>query len=370
MKLSREQEEAVSRLNNFLGSGEPVFKLQGYAGTGKSTCISQVIDPEEAIFAAPTAKAATVLKRKGVDAQTLHSIMYQPFEYRHPVTGKPTLGFKLNPKCKLAEGGTIVVDEASMVPSQIAEDLLSFPVQVIAVGDPGQLPPVMSRGGGSLLHGHPDAMLTEVHRTALDSPVLALATWVRKNGRLPNGVVERDGTRVINDIREAGDLLSYDQVIVGRHRTRFKANAHMRSLKGYKEPLPQLGETILVKKNDREKGLVNGEQYKVRSTIPMDSETLLVRISDPEGRDIDTTMWTHGFMGKEGMDTLEEMRFKDRGTNTEAWHSEAITCHSSQGSEWDKILVVDESAVFGKNRGKWLYTAVTRASESVVVVRR
>lgn len=369
MKLSREQEEAVTNLNRFLNGPGQVFKLHGFAGTGKSTCISEVIDPEEATFTAPTAKAATVLQGKGVDAHTIHSLLYTPYEYIHPATKKPTLGFKLNPKCQFADGGVVVVDEASMIPTQVAEDLLSFPVKVVAVGDPGQLPPVMSRGNGSLLSGRPDAMLTEVHRTALDSPVLALATWVRKNGRLPNSDSFKGDTAILSDVREAGDLLSYDQVIVGRHRTRFKANSHMRKLRGYHSSLPQVGEDVLVKKNDRNKGLVNGETYTVETLIPADDDYFITRLRTPAGDPVDTTMWTHGFEGKEGMERLEEMRFKDRGTNTEAWHSEAITAHSSQGSEWDRVLVVDESKTFGKNAGRWLYTAVTRAAESVVVVR-
>lgn len=369
MKLSREQEEAVASLNRFLQGSGQVFKLHGFAGTGKSTCISKVIDPEEATFTAPTAKAATVLQAKGVDAQTIHSLLYTPYEYVHPATKKPTLGFKLNPKSPFADGGVVVVDESSMISTQVAEDLLSFPVKIVAVGDPGQLPPVMSRGNGSLLSGRPDAMLTEVHRTALDSPVLALATWVREHGRLPNADTSKGGTEILRDVRDAGDLLSYDQVIVGRHRTRFKANSHMRKLRGYHGTLPQVGEDVLVKKNDRNKGLINGEQYTVESLIHSGEDYFITRLRNPAGDPVDTTMWTHGFEGKEGMDRLEEMRFKDRGTNTEAWFAEAITCHSSQGSEWGRVLVVDESKTFGKNAGKWLYTAITRASESVVVVR-
>ena len=46
----------------------------------------------------------------------------------------------------------------------------------------------------------------------------------------------------------------------------------------------------------------------------------------------------------------------------------AITCHKAQGSQWDRVVVLDE--MFGRNaeeRRRWLYTAVTRASESLVI---
>jgi exodeoxyribonuclease-5 len=48
-----------------------------------------------------------------------------------------------------------------------------------------------------------------------------------------------------------------------------------------------------------------------------------------------------------------------------------ITCHKAQGSQWDSVMVIDESRVFGfgGNRWRWLYTAITRAAERVTVVR-
>ena len=49
----------------------------------------------------------------------------------------------------------------------------------------------------------------------------------------------------------------------------------------------------------------------------------------------------------------------------------AITCHKAQGSEWNKILVVEENYPFDKvEHARWLYTAVTRASEKLVLVRQ
>ena len=48
----------------------------------------------------------------------------------------------------------------------------------------------------------------------------------------------------------------------------------------------------------------------------------------------------------------------------------AITCHRAQGSEWDKVLVVEEGFPFKKDEhARWLYTAVTRAAEKLVLVR-
>jgi ATP-dependent exoDNAse (exonuclease V) alpha subunit len=49
----------------------------------------------------------------------------------------------------------------------------------------------------------------------------------------------------------------------------------------------------------------------------------------------------------------------------------AITCHKAQGSEWDKVLVLEERFPFDKEEhARWLYTACTRASEKLILVRR
>lgn len=350
---------------------EHLYQTDHYVVTHNSTVISHVLGGrEDIIFAAPTAKATTVLQNKGIkNAATLHSLLYQPYEYEHPVTKKPTLGFKENPSSPLAQGGIVVVDEASMVGAQVAEDLLRHPIKVIAVGDPGQLPPVMSRGNESLLTGRPDSMLTEVHRTALDSPILQLATHVREKGRLPQWHFNKPGGRIVKHSSEAGDFSRYDQIIVGRHKTRFSVNTYTRKIRGYTNPLPYVGERVLCKKNDLEKGLVNGQQYEVKSSIPMDEDTLLVQLEGPGGWVVDCTAWTHGFSGPDGKEALEMMPLRDRGTNVELWHSDAITAHSSQGSEWGSVLVKDESRVFGNSAGKWLYTAITRAQHEIVVVR-
>lgn len=369
MELAGQQVKAARQLEDFLQGPAQVFKFHGYAGTGKSTVISHVLGGREGVtFAAPTAKATSVLRNKGVDAFTLHSLMYQPVEVIDQYTKKPKLIFKENPKSPLWQGGIVVVDESSMVGAGIAEDLVKYPIKVIAVGDPGQLPPVMSKGNQSLLSGRPDAMLTEVHRQALDSPVLWLATYVREHDRLPPGNFNEGGSRIVSRSTDAGRMDSFDQVIVGTHKRRFATNAHIRKLRGYTDPLPYIGEEILCKKNDLEKGLVNGQKYRVTSRIEVDDETMLLSVDGPDGV-IHTTAWVHGFHGPDGIKELEQMSLKDRGSNVEFWHGEAITCHSSQGSEWDNVLVSDESRVFGKAKGKWLYTGVTRASEKVTIVR-
>jgi exodeoxyribonuclease-5 len=47
----------------------------------------------------------------------------------------------------------------------------------------------------------------------------------------------------------------------------------------------------------------------------------------------------------------------------------ALTVHKAQGSQWDDVLLFDQSHVFRKNRYRWFYTAITRAAKTITIVR-
>ncbi len=46
----------------------------------------------------------------------------------------------------------------------------------------------------------------------------------------------------------------------------------------------------------------------------------------------------------------------------------AVTCHKAQGSEYDFVVVFDESRIFDDG-ARWLYTAITRAKKRLVILR-
>ncbi|MBK9080549.1 MAG: AAA family ATPase, partial [Rhizobiales bacterium] len=179
MKWSPQQEDALARVGAWLAAGEPqVFRLFGYAGTGKTTLARHVADQAdgEALFAAFTGKAALVMRSKGCrNAQTIHSLIYRPAD-----TESETPTFTLNHESAAARAELIVIDECSMVDEELGRDLLSFGKPVLVLGDPGQLPPV--KGGGFFTDAEPDAMLTEVHRQASDDPIIRLSMIAREGG--------------------------------------------------------------------------------------------------------------------------------------------------------------------------------------------
>src|SRR5216683_3174431 len=172
----------------------PVFRLFGYAGTGKTTLARHIADgvDGEVKFAAFTGKAGLVMRNKGCDnASTIHSLIYRAKE-----SGVEQPSFELWDDAPASKAKLIVIDECSMVDAELGRDLMSFGVPVLVLGDPAQLPPI--QGGGFFTEAEPDAMLTEVHRQAQDNPIVRLSMDIRAGRSLVPGdygethVVRRD----------------------------------------------------------------------------------------------------------------------------------------------------------------------------------
>jgi exodeoxyribonuclease-5 len=259
----------------------------------------------------------------------------------------------------LSKANLVCVDEASMVDNQLAADLLSFGVKVLAVGDPYQLPPI--RGAGALLGGSTGYLLTEVHRQALGSPIIRMATTVRTGGHLTFG---QYGTSAV--IRNAAiddeQLLDADVIIAGTHATRRRVNAHIRQILGYSGP-PRVGEKILCTRNARGKGLQNGTVWAVCSVGLADPWFVNLDIVDDRGRTVKVDVLLALFDD-------DNAQAEDGTTGEQFTWGYCLTCHKAQGSEWAYAIVIDESGAFRADRTKWLYTAVTRAADVVTVVRR
>src|SRR4029077_5347850 len=152
-----------------------VFRLFGYAGTGKTTLARHIADTVDGKvhFAAFTGKAALVMRSKGcAGATTIHSLIYRARE-----SGEEVPDFVLWDDAPASKAQLIVIYEISMVDAELGRDLMSFGVPVLVLGDPAQLPPI--QGGGFFTEAEPDAMLTEVHRQACDNPIIRLSMDIR-----------------------------------------------------------------------------------------------------------------------------------------------------------------------------------------------
>ena len=261
MKWSPEQDKALSAVAAWLKAGDqPLFRLFGYAGTGKTTLARHIAANADGavVFAAFTGKAAHVMRGKGcIGASTIHSLIYR---MRGEDEDGPT--FVLNDDSAAAHAALIVIDECSMVDEDIGRDLLSFGVPVLVLGDPAQLPPVA--GGGFFTEAEPDMMLTEVHRQAADDPIVRMSMTVREGGQLPYGDYGGGGSAVISR-REIDPeaVLGADQVLVGRNKTRQTYNGRIRELLGRDGSVPVADDTLVCLKNDRKRGLLNGSLWRV-----------------------------------------------------------------------------------------------------------
>lgn len=417
------------------------FVFAGYAGSGKSTCVSAMIEKlglkqSEVMYMAPTGKAAKVLSTKlraagwYTPATTIHKAIYMPqaqksqeikdqldradHEWDHRVTTTAAgnysrlafqelddhklqvlikkleneladamdsegLSFTLKDRKHLPEHlKLMVVDEASMVGEDIAADLAAFGLPILAIGDPGQLPPIEGRWGFAM--EHPDVFLSEIHRQAAENPIIRLATMARQGEILRQGDYG-DGVKVVSRRNDDVTLdTSRDaMVLVGTHKKRWALTSEIRKELGIKSTGPVQGEPILVQRNSRNHpALVNGSILTCLEDVGdlVDGGVAIdVRIKDDEQDALEYTL-------KCPQALFEEHHFKQKGAYsgpTKAVYAakanlehldwgHVLTVHKAQGSEWDDVVVHDESGVFRGDGDRWLYTGITRAAEKLTVV--
>jgi exodeoxyribonuclease-5 len=362
MTWSPQQDAALKAVAEWLRRGDrPVFRLFGYAGTGKTTLarhIAEAVDGDVA-FGAYTGKAAMVLRSKGCDdATTIHSMIYRS---RESDEGGPQ--FVLNRQSAAAKADLIIIDECSMVDEELGRDLLSFGQPVLVLGDPAQLPPV--KGGGFFTDGEPDVMLTEVHRQAQDNPIIHLSMKVREGGHLEPGVFGESRVIRRRDI-EATMVMSTKQVLVGLNKTRRLYNTRIRELTGFRDPMPAAGEKLVCLRNDKTKGLLNGGTWTIQAMRGIRNDYLRMDVlpeDESRRRAVDVSVHKAFFEGGE-----EDLPFILRRESDEFTYGYALTVHKSQGSQWDDLVLFDESYAFREHRSRWLYTGLTRAAERITVV--
>ena len=358
-----EQDQALAAVARWLAAkgGPQVFRLFGFAGTGKSTLarhLAEHVDGDVA-FAAFTGKAALVMRSKGCrDARTLHSLIYRATDTE---TEEPS--FVLNDESDAAHAKLIIVDECSMVDEELGRDLLSFGSKVLVLGDPAQLPPV--KGGGFFTEAEPDVMLTQVHRQAADNPIIRLSMMVRECQPLSRGVY--GDTRIISRAElDPTFVTGADQVLVGMNKTRRAYNGRLRQLRGFTGAMPQSGEKLVCLRNNRKKGLLNGALFTVKSAgaVRRGKVRLLVTPEEGEaGKFQRVAVIPQFFDGGEG-----EIPYALRKDSDEFDFGYALTVHKAQGSQWDHVTLFDESFAFREHRARWLYTGVTRAAKRLTLV--
>jgi exodeoxyribonuclease V len=409
VNFSPKQAKALDAIAAWLAdpNAKQTFYLAGAAGSGKTTITRHAVSGVRGnvAYCAPTGKAALVMRRKGcIGARTIHQLIYRPagdppslemieklreeikrlYAAKDPgatATADKLVGqlrraeseskregprFSLNIGSELRDAKVGVIDECSMCDEYVGRDLESFGTKLLVIGDPNQLPPIY--GDGYFTSREPDAYLDEIHRQALDSPILRLADLARRGERLPIGIIG-DGV----DVRRYGDsslqdrALSAEMIIVGRNHTRHVSNTKIRRLLGRAEDsIPVMGDRAICRRNDHELGLLNGSSWTVERCLPnLDRMTADIEVKSTDTNDrVECSTWLHHFMARE----KELVGQRCRREHAEFSFGWAQTVHTAQGGQYDDVLVFDESKQFGKDAPKHLYTAITRAAKTLTVV--
>lgn len=423
---------------------EPLTYIGGYAGTGKSTILPFILsdlgyDPHRIAFCAPTGKAAKIMRTKlkaqqfpNSIATTIHSAIYRAkpapvgqlenelYDAQRErerlikqggdragllkvdslikrleadlenVYIEDRINFQLNGDSPIANMQVIVVDEASMVGAQMASDLLQFGVPVIAMGDPGQLPPVGDKPG--LTAGDPDFFLTEIHRQAADNPIIQLATLARQGKDLPMGRFKDSSGAVRAEVlnrkdydpepaiaafheRLTGADVEVPQVLCGTNRTRWRIT------RMYREGLssgPVQGEPLIVRKNSKEHpALVNGALVTCltdRVNLSPGQNACRMTFMDEDGATYaDKAVFQglfeeHYTTKKNAFSTDSRSAYRAKQRLIQLDFAAALTVHNYQGSQADHVILIDESGCFREDADKHLYTGLTRAAETIKVL--
>ncbi len=401
-ELTADQLEAEKLIEDwFLHSTKQIFVLAGYAGTGKTTILKHVVceklnltPDDSAAFVTPTGKAATVLIRSGIPAATLHKLIYQSIteEKKIELNGKIITVEKLSFKRRDSIDKSIkliVLDEASMVSDEVLYDLTEFGVKLLLCGDNAQLPPVEGLNG---FLTEPDCTLKTIVRQQLGNPIIKLSEMAREGKFIPYGNYGGScvvmSKRILTGEKRKRALLHADQIICGTNKTRVQINDEVRKMKGLGQ-FPENGDKLICTLNNWETfidsemrfNLVNGIIGTVKQPF-YDFEKSIGFIQFkpefledfcPEALPIDLGIFESGYYRYKRGDYFEKT--DESGQAVSAFtlnrfeYGYCISCHKAQGSEFDNVIIFDESYAFKEDKNRWLYTAITRAKKKLIILR-
>jgi len=356
MLLTQEQKHAILSLVKGVKQDVQVQTLGGYAGTGKTTTIKNVRESLKSkkmnfAVAAYTGKAANVLRGKGIDASTIHRLIYAPFKNEN----EETIWYvkdKFHPDIIDIQG--FIIDEASMVNKEIYHDLVSFQKPIIFVGDHGQLEPI---GGHKFnLMSEPMYRLEEVHRNA--GEIAIFAEHLRK-GNTASSFTAAEKVQLVKATAIHNDhLAGVDQVIVAFNGQRVEINNRVRSYNRLDYVYLSVGEKVICLRNNHKEGLFNGQQGTV-TAISDDGDHFDFRTED--NYFFYNILFDPEIFGQE----KPELDFRKKENPFD--YAYAITCHKAQGDEFGSVIVYEKECDLWEHK-RWAYTAASRASKSLIWV--
>lgn len=384
IKLSIDQQLTLNGLMDWFKSikKDSIVTLGGYAGTGKTTLLAifrQKLEKEKkgikVAFCSYTGKATRVLKEKLIEGKamypsdsvsTIHSLIYSPMlDDKERIIGWE--------KKDELDTDLIIVDEASMIDEYVWQDMLSFKAPIVAIGDHGQLPPV--KGKFNLME-KPIFKLEQIHRQAADNPIIKLSIIARERGHIPFIEFGKNIKKIkknADDAREEiGELLeSYNEdtlLLCGYNNTRVKLNQHIRGILGYETPLPTTNDKVICLRNNHMEDIFNGMIGKVRSISKENKEWYFADIEMSDGKLFSGPIYIDQFNNPQSLNHTDDRSKTMNGDLFDFGY--ALTVHKAQGSQARKVILFEErfKSMSDEDWRRWLYTAVTRAEEELVII--
>lgn len=397
--------------------GSNLLTVSGYAGTGKSTLLGLFAAETKlrVAYICFTGRASSVLGRKlraagvattnraqtdderklggrwghlfysSLDPEaeqpfcgTIHRLVYRPLIIDET---EELYGWEKRDELD-RHYDLIVIDEASMVDANMIADVQRHGVRILAVGDHGQLPPVM--GDGSLM-SNPTLRLEKIHRQAEGSPIIRLSRAIREERRMDRSLA--DGHRLVfgsalHVRRVFGETVASPRLetafLCWRNATRVHVNRTVREYLGFAGKPPQGGEPLIALRNyppvyNGMRGLLAEETkphddwWRLRSKIVFPDEGIPT---------VEYNLCRDQFHRTETFKSIEEL--ETNGIKVSAMSGAgklfdfgyAMTVHKSQGSQFPHaIVVVDWKQNYEDERTRRLaYTSVTRAQSRLTIL--
>lgn len=393
IRLTPDQSAAYDRIIEWMrAANKQCLTLGGYAGTGKTTLIahlrkrmprSQRFKKWTVAFCCYTGKASNVLRqkleeqnalRRGDSCSTIHSLIYKAV-----LDDKGNaIAWTRRHESELSHD-LIIVDEASMVNEDIWEDLKSYHKPILVVGDHGQLPPI---GENFNLMANPELKLERIVRQEASNPIIQLSMLIRNGGTIPVGEYGPQVRKVRSLPSDELNTLfaQYDastMVLCGYNRTRVALNKRIRGVLGFDQPDPSVGERVICLRNNRKENIYNGmlgtiesieprRDYWYRAAIRLDGERYAFDgVVSRQQFGLPTTLRTDDDVTRAG---ITDLALNELGDQFDWGY--ALTVHKAQGGEAKNVIVFEEKLPkYGPDEWqRWLYTAVTRSSDRLLVI--
>ena len=424
------QKKIIEKLSQWLADPDyrRIFMLNGYAGTGKTTIIAALVSALKdlgikTILLAPTGRAAKVLAHySNSEALTIHKRIY-----RERTTANYEAKFSLD--FNKERGALFIIDEASMLTTSSAEDstfgsgnLLDDLVKYVQsgkecrlmlVGDDAQLPPVGDDFSPALdpatLLPYGDVEYATMLRCMLENQIYEIP---RFDTSYPD-FIRVEGGELMEQLQECYDRYGRDNTILIT-RSNKRANRYNEGIRRYNlsaEEEIESGDMLMVVKNnyhyaERDENspmsfVANGDVVRLKrirrfeefygfrfidavvefpdyGDYPMSVKVMLNTLSSESPsltREESRNLFYE--VEKDYTDITSKIkRFKAIRENPhfnamQVKFAYAVTCHKAQGGQWKAVFV--DRCLFGdeamsKDMLRWLYTAITRATERVYLV--